>query len=79
MKVIFLDFNGVLDKHDNMNVINIDNLMRLKNIVDETNAKIVISSSIRISYYYSGKISNLLKYVMDEITSCGMDIIGFTP
>ena len=44
MKVIFLDFNGVLDTYDNMDEINPDNLNRLKHIVDETNSKIVISS-----------------------------------
>ena len=45
MNVIFLDFNGVLDTYENMDEINEGNLQRLKHIVDETNAKIVISSS----------------------------------
>ena len=36
MNVIFLDFNGVLDTYENIDEINIDNLKRLKNIVDET-------------------------------------------
>ena len=31
MKVMFLDFNGVLDTYYNMDEINIDNLKRLKN------------------------------------------------
>lgn len=45
MKVIFLDFNGVLDTYENMDEINPDNLQRLKHIANETEAKIVISSS----------------------------------
>lgn len=45
MNVIFLDFNGVLDTYENMDEINKENLQRLKHIIEETNAKVVISSS----------------------------------
>ena len=30
MKVVFLDFNGILDTYENMDVVDPDNLMRLK-------------------------------------------------
>ena len=60
MKIIFLDFNGVLDTYDNMNEIDQNNLKRLKYIIDKTNAKVVISSSIKNSYYYTGSFNKHL-------------------
>lgn len=79
MKVIFLDFNGVLDTYENMDEINRDNLMRLKCIVDKTNAKIVISSSLKNSYYITGKFSEHFKTIVKEIESVGIEVIGITP
>lgn len=46
MKVIFLDFNAVLDTYYSLDEIDKDNLLRLKKIVSDTGASIVISSSI---------------------------------
>ncbi len=60
MNVIFLNFNGVLDTYENMDEINRGNLQRLKHIVDETNAKVVISSFLKNSYYYTGYFSQYL-------------------
>lgn len=79
MKVIFLDFNGVLDTNEKMDEINSDNLKRLKHIVEETNAKIVISSSIKRSYYYTGKYSKMLIELINRITEEEMEVIGITP
>lgn len=79
MNVIFLDFNGVLDTRENMDEINKENLQRLKHIVEETNAKIVISSSLKNSYYYTGHFSQHLQDIMKEIESVGIEIIGITP
>lgn len=76
MNVIFLDFNGVLDTYENMDEINEENLQRLKYIVDETNAKVVISSSLKNSYYYTGRFSEHLKNIIKEIQSVGIDIIN---
>lgn len=78
MKIIFLDFNGVLDTFDNMNIINESNLNRLKTIVNETNAKVVISSSIKTNYYYTGKMSKQLEYVMSSLENVGINVVGFT-
>lgn len=59
MKVIFLDIDGVLNtldtfvrkKHLHGNVeIDEDRVLRLKQIIDETDAKIVLSSSWRVYY-----------------------------
>ena len=79
MKVIFLDFNGVLDTYEKMNEIDSENLKRLKKIVDLTGAKIVISSSIKNSYWYLGCMSTMLKMLVDTLTENGMEVIGFTP
>ena len=59
-----------------MDKINSDNLQRLKHIVEETNAKIVISSSIKRSYYYTGRYGKLLLELINRITEEGMDVIG---
>ena len=52
MKVIFLDFNGVLDTSYKIDEVNYDNLQRLKHIVHETEANVVISSSMLVGYFY---------------------------
>jgi len=79
MNVIFLDFNGVLDTYEMMDVINKDNLNRLKIIVDETNAKIVISSSLKNSYYYLGHFSKKLEEIIQILEDNGIEVIGITP
>ena len=79
MKIIFLDFNGVLDTYDNMDEINPDNLNRLKQIVDECDAKVVISSSIKNSYFHTGYFSELFQRIIKEIESAGIEVIGITP
>lgn len=80
MKVIFLDFNGVLDTCDNMDVINKDNLLRLKKIVKETNFKIVISSSLKNNSYREGKYSkNLIDCLINPLMKDGIEVIGITP
>lgn len=79
MNVIFLDFNGVLDTYENMDEINEENLQRLKYITLETNAKVVISSSLKNSYYYTGHFSKHLQDIIKEIENVGIEIIGITP
>lgn len=79
MNVIFLDFNGVLDTYYQMNEINQDNLNRLKRIVEETNAKIVISSSLKNTYYYCGRFSQHFQEILNRLTSEGLEIVGITP
>lgn len=71
MKVIFLDFNGILDTWENMDEINEDNLNRLKRLVNETGANVVYSSSNRYSRFG--------KEIMLNLISNGINIIGVTP
>lgn len=79
MKVIFLDFNGILDTYENMDVIDSDNLNRLKRIVDECNAKVVLTTSNKNNYYRSGVIRGILKYIIDSLLEAGIDVIGMVP
>lgn len=79
MKIIFLDFNGILDTYENMDEINPDNLKRLKQIIESTNAKVVISSSLKNSYYYLGSYSKHLKEIIETLENYGIEVIGITP
>lgn len=79
MNVIFLDFNGVLDTWENMNEVNQDNLNRLKRIVDETGSKVVITSSVKTSYFFVGMFNTVFKYLAKTLTDAGIEIVGITP
>ena len=66
-KVIFLDVDGVLNTESYSNpIIHEDRIKRLKNIVDETQAKIVMSSSWKHRYKYFIKDPNLIKSESDK-------------
>lgn len=62
-----------------MDEIDYDNLQRLKFIVSVTGAKVVISSSLKNTYWYTGMIRGLLKKIIDRLISEGVDVTGFTP
>ncbi len=80
MTVIFLDFNGVLDTNVNMDVIDLGNLERLKRLVDMYDAKVVISSSLKNTYYYNnGRHSRFFQGILDTLLEYGIDVIGITP
>jgi len=79
MNIIFLDFNGVLDTNENMDEIDRENLLRLKRITEETNSKIVISSSIKNGYMMTGKKGKMLNYLLSTLESESIEVIGFTP
>ena len=79
MNVIFLDFNGVLDTHEIFDVIDVGNLERLRKIVMETDSKVVVSSSLKNTYYFTGHHCRLFKYLVNALESVGIEVIGFTP
>lgn len=79
MNVIFLDYNGVLDTNDNMDVINLDNLQRLKHIVDETNSKVVLTTSKKNSFYITGVLNKSLQEDINLMETNGIEVIGITP
>ena len=98
MKVIFLDVDGVLNSKDDLMIYreknNIDHcilyaevedrpLKLLKEIVDKTSAKIVVSSSWRIGCERSGKESifgnKLFIKLESRLKDYDMDIYDITP
>ena len=50
MKIIFLDFDGVITTYQSKWKIDMDKVKIINDICDKTNAKIVVSSSWRIGY-----------------------------
>ena len=98
MKVIFLDVDGVLNSEDDLMVYREKNgvtgcilyaevedrpLKLLKEIVDKTSAKIVISSSWRLGCVRSGKESifggGLYNKLEKKLKEYGMEIYDITP
>lgn len=79
MNVVFLDINGVLDTHENMDVIDHGNLSRLKQLIDMFDAKVVISSSLKNTFYLTGHYSKLLQGIIDTLLESGIDVVGITP
>lgn len=78
MNVIFLDFNGVLDTYQNPDVVDASNLERLNSLVQETNSSIVISSSIKNSYYYYGKHNQTFLDLVQALKEKEIPILGIT-
>lgn len=79
MKIIFLDFNGVLDTSNTFDEIDNENLQILKNIVFKTDAKIVISSSLKNTFYLKSEHSNTMRKFLQILFDCGLEVIGITP
>jgi len=98
MNIVFLDIDGVLNTHDYL-VKQVeqdgissyqaqfnfcpDSLENLKQIVEETDAKIVISSTWRISFKcaYDDPHRKFWKAIMKNLASIGIHkrVIGITP
>lgn len=87
MNVIFLDIDGVLnsaeyDSNRNEKDGNIDltRLPLLKEIVDKTNAKIVLSSSWRKVWFKDISLCDIVgKELSDTFNSAGLEIYDKTP
>jgi len=98
MNIVFLDIDGVLNTHnylvkqveqDGINSYQAqfnfcpDSLKNLKQIVEETDAKIIISSTWRISFKcaYDDPHRKFWKAIMKNLASIGIHkrVIGITP
>ena len=83
MKVVFLDYNYVLDTSVNIDEVDYLNLQRLKRIIKETGEKIVLTSSIKNSYCITGNCitgiynRQFLK-LKDRLISEGLEILDIT-
>lgn len=79
MNVVFLDFNGVMDTYENMDEVDLENLSILKKLIKLLDAKVVISSSIKNTYYYSGRHNSVCLYLMEVLSLNGIEVCGITP
>ena len=82
MKVIFLDFDGVINNWYHFEEVSIDNAIVLKEIVLRTDAKIVATTSnkywlqrTRIDYYSSNYYRNYVRY----LNKLGIEVYDMTP
>lgn len=78
MKVIFLDFNGVLDTYDNFDVIDENNLRILIDVVKLTESKIVITSSNKDYFYRNAKHNQIMLNLINTLNNHHIEILGIT-
>ena len=81
MKVIFLDFDGVINNWNNDFIVDYDNVKYLLEIIKETGAKIVATSSNKYSFQVNGikyENSNYYKYVV-LLKDFGIEIFDVIP
>lgn len=78
MKVIFLDFNGVLDTYDNFDEIDQQNLYKLVDAANLTDSKIVITSSNKDTFYRTGKHNKIMQKLFDELYNYNVEVLGYT-
>lgn len=84
MKVIFLDYDGVItDARDTSNLVIRKYVLNLKRIVDSTNAKIVVSSSRKNEFIEKDDIDRKKTYCYQNyelpLESLGIEIYDYTP
>lgn len=86
MKIIFLDVDGVLNTRMTTDYcgqfIGIEDakLLQLKKIIDETGAKVVLSSTWRLGYNKDGKqLDKCSQYLKDKFDKAGIEIYDVTP
>ena len=81
MKVIFLDFDGVINNWYSSDKVDIVNVRELKKIVNSTGALIVATSSNKYSFQERGikyEDSNYFEYVK-ELEKYGINVFDVTP
>ncbi len=86
MKVIFLDFDGVLNSEKYLRkvgetgvVIDPARMSLLKEIVDKTGAKIVLTTSWREHWEKNATDNNICKTINDIFKKHGLEIFDKTP
>jgi len=86
MKIIFLDVDGVLNSYNYIldEELNNDLIKNLKKILDNTDAKIVLSSAWRLSKEYTNQLKRRLKLlginesiIISQTPSLEYNYIGF--
>lgn len=78
MKVVFLDFNGVLDTYEDFDVIDKSNLYILVDAINLTDSKVVITSSNKNYFYRTGKHNYLMENLINVLHSYNIEVLGYT-
>ena len=78
MKVIFLDFNGVLDTYEEFDVIDKSNLYILIDAINLTDSKVVITSSNKDYFYRTGKHNSLMLNLINVLYENNIEVLGYT-
>ena len=78
VKVIFLDIDGVMNHEHSEEDMDSNCLYELKQIVDATGAKIVLTSSWRV-YFLRGDDNPMKNYFEKRLKLFGMEIYDVTP
>lgn len=83
MRCIFLDFDGVINNWYHFEGVSIDNAIILKQIVDSTNAKIIVTSSNKYSIQQSNDVdyynTAFYKKYVHPLSEMGIEIYDITP
>lgn len=82
MKVIFLDFDGVINNWDHFELVDYKNVKYLLEIIKETDAKVVVSSSKKYLFQINDKIDYRNTYYYEYIKlleEYGVNIYDVTP
>lgn len=81
MKVIFLDFDGVINNWNHFEGVDINNVLPLLKIIELTGAKIVATTSNKYYFQVYGNKIEDSKYFsyMDALNEMGIDILDITP
>lgn len=80
MKVIFLDFDGVINSFDS-DVVSLECVEILKKIIDVSGAKIVVTSSNKYHVqkgYIAYERSNLYNNYIKKLASYGIEVYDYT-
>lgn len=78
MKVVFLDFNGVLDTYDEFDVIDKSNLYVLVDAINLTDSKVVITSSNKDYFYRNGKHNLVMENLINTLSEYNIEVFGYT-
>lgn len=78
MKVVFLDFNGVLDTYDEFDVIDKSNLYVLVDAINLTDSKVVITSSNKDYFYRNGKHNLIMENLINTLSEYNIEVLGYT-
>lgn len=79
MKIIFLDFDGVINKNNCLGEINLESIEALKKIIQVSGAKVVTITNMRYPYMKNECQGILYEIVKEKLRSLGIKIYKEAP